>query len=229
MKKSPPLIDRRMFLGSNPLFVDLSDDDLNDLVAITQHKDYKANHTVIRQGESGDKMYIIVVGKVQVQMHIADGEDLPIGELVAGEAFGEISLFDKQPRTATVTTLEPCQFLVIGRDKFKEFLLQHPHVAIQQLTVMSKRLRASSDLLKDSLYSDVSARLARTLFDIAQAYGQQTRSGLKVNIAFDNKELGEIAGVPGEVVAAQLRHWKEAGVIRVNHGYLTLLKPEELH
>jgi len=224
-----PLIDKRMFLGSNPLFEDLRDEDLSDLVAITHSKQYRAHQTVIKQGRSGDEMYIIVSGKVRIHVHIADGEDLSVGELVAGEAFGEISLFDKQTRTATVTTAEPCHFLVLGRSKFKSFLLKHPHVSIQLLTVMSKRLRSSSDLLKDTLYSDVSARLAKTLCDIAHAYGQQTRSGLKVNIAFKDSELGEIAGVPGEVVAAQLRHWKDAGVIQMNHGCLTLLKPEELH
>jgi len=224
-----PLIDKRMFLGSNPLFEDLREEDLGDLVAITHSKQFRSHQTIIKQGRSGDEMYIIVSGKVRIHIHIADGEDLTVGELVAGEAFGEIALFDSETRTATVTTVEPSHFLVLGRDKFKDFLLRHPHVSIQLLTVMSKRLRSSSDLLKDSLYSDVSARLAKTLFDIAQAYGQQTRSGLKVNIAFNDRELGEIAGVPGEVVAAQLRHWKEAGVIQVSHGCLTLLKPEELH
>lgn len=228
MKKSP-LIDKRMFLGSNPLFEDIREEDLGDLVAITRSKQYKSHQTIIKQGQSGDEMYIIVSGKVLIQIHIADGEDLPVGVLAAGEAFGEISLFDNEARTATVTTTEPSHFLVLGRDQFKDFLLKHPYVAIQLLTVMSKRLRSSSDLLKDSLYSDVSARLAKTLCDIAQAYGQQTRKGLQVNIAFNDNELGEIAGVPGEVVAAQLRHWKDAGVIQVNHGYLTLLKPEELH
>lgn len=223
-----PLIDKRMFLGANPLFEELSEVDMDDLTAITSSKNIGAHHVVMSQGEYGEDMYIIVSGRVSVRMHLADDEEITMGELTQGEAFGEIALFDQKPRTATVMTLEPSRFLVIGRQAFNQYLMTHPQVAIQLLTVMSKRLRATSDSLRDSICSDISTRLGETLRNIAKAYGKNTSEGLQIDIAFGDQELGEIAGIPGDVVTAQLRHWQEQGIINMQHGHLILLKPEEL-
>lgn len=223
-----PLVDKRMFLGANPLFEGLAPEDLNDLVATTRQRSVATGQTVLRQGERGRDMYIIVSGSVSIRLRLAGDEEVAVGELAAGEAFGEIALFDEQPRTASVVTREPCRFLVIDRDAFKAFLLVHPRVAIQLLSVMSKRLRATDDLLKDALYADVASRLAQTLRNIAGAYGKNTRAGLRIDVAFDDDELGRIAGVPGDVVTAQLRHWSNAGLISVHRGHLTLIKPAEL-
>jgi CRP-like cAMP-binding protein len=145
-----------------------------------------------------------------------------------GEAFGEIALFDRCTRTATVVTCEPSEFLVLHRDAFNAFLLNHASVAIQLLSVMAKRLRKTNDLLKDSMYSEITARLADAIRNIANAYGKHTRKGLQIDFVFDDNELGEIAGIPGDVVTAQLKHWRKEGVINVSHGYLTLIKPEAL-
>ncbi|KAF0190412.1 MAG: putative transcriptional regulator with a cAMP binding domain Crp family [Gammaproteobacteria bacterium] len=223
-----PLVDKRMFLGANPLFEGLAPEDLNDLVVTTRHKSVTTGQTVLRQGDPGRDMYIIVSGRVSIRIRLADDEEIAVGELTAGEAFGEIALFDEQPRTASVVTCEPCRFLLIDRDAFKAFLLIHPRVAIQLLAVMSKRLRATDDLLKDALYADVASRLAETLRNIAGAYGKNIRNGLRIDVPFDDRELGRIAGVPSDVVTAQLRHWANAGLISVHRGHLTLIKPAEL-
>lgn len=72
-----PLIDKRMFLGANPLFEELSEDDMEDLTAITSSKNIGAHHVVMSQGEYGEDMYIVVTGRVSVRIHLADDEELP--------------------------------------------------------------------------------------------------------------------------------------------------------
>lgn len=218
----------RQFLGDNPLFHEIQPEDLDALMALTKFIQVSANKVVIHQGDIGDDMYFIQDGSVYIRLQIADNEELTIGELFSGEAFGEIALFDRQPRTASVVTAEPCEFLVLTRDVFHQFLSENPHVAIQLLTVMSRRIRAANDFLKESMYSDVTSRLAQTLRKIAKAYGKHTTKGLKIDIEFADKELGEYAGIPADIVSAQLKHWQKAGIIKINHGCLTLIKPEEL-
>lgn len=224
----PPLVDRRMFLGAHPLFTDLSPADLGDLVATTKQTSTSAGQTVLRQGDVGREMYVIISGRVGVRVRLADHEELTVGELGAGEAFGEIALFDEQPRTATIVTLDPCRFVVIDRAAFRNYLLAHPRVALQLLRVMSQRLRATDDLLKESVYAEISSRLAQTLRNIAAAYGIRTRDGVRIDVPFEDQEIGRIAGVPDDVAVAQLRHWANAGVISVHHGRVTLVKPGEL-
>jgi len=222
------LEDKRRHFQRNPLFSEIGEDALTDLLATTTSRTYGAQQVVIKQGEPGDDMYVIVQGRVSIRLHLADEEDITIGELTAGEAFGEIALFDQCTRTATVVTSEPSEFIVIHRDAFNAFLMSHASVAVQLLSVMAKRLRKTNDLLKDSMYADVTARLADAIRNIANAYGKNTRKGLQIDFVFDDKELAEIAGVPGDVVTAQLKHWRKEGVINVSHGYLTLIKPEAL-
>lgn len=223
-----PLVDKRMFLGANPLFGEFTAEELRDLESITTIKQFGAHSEVVRQGQPGEEMYIIESGSVNILLHLADQEDVVIGKLCAGEAFGEIALFDEQPRTATAVTCEPCRLLAIGRQAFNGFLTQNPQAAVKLLAVMSRRLRAASDFLRDSLYTDVAARLATTLRNIAKAYGKNTSKGLQIDTTFDAQELGNIAGVPGDLVKAQLRHWCAEGVINMRHGYLTIVKPEVL-
>jgi CRP-like cAMP-binding protein len=93
---------------------------------------------------------------------------------------------------------------------------------------MSRRLRAADNFLKEVIHTDVTARLAETIKNIARAYGKHTPEGLKIENAFADQELGEYAGIPADIVSAQLRHWQNAGIIKISHGCLTLIKPEEL-
>ncbi|MGD8938101.1 MAG: Crp/Fnr family transcriptional regulator [Gammaproteobacteria bacterium] len=222
------LDDKRRYFLNNPLFSEIDGDVLTDLLVTTTSQSFGARHVVLKQGEPGDEMFVIVRGRVDIRLHLADEEEITIGELSAGEAFGEIALFDQCSRTATVVTSEPSEFLVLHRDAFNAFLLKHACIAIQLLSVMAKRLRKTNDLLKDSMYSEITARLADAIRNIANAYGKQTRKGLQIDAMFDDNELGEIAGIPGDVVTAQLKHWRKEGVINVSHGYLTLIKPEAL-
>ena len=223
-----PLVDQRLFLGNFSLFSNLADADLEDLLSLTHRQHYKAHSLVVRQGETEDDMYMIASGSVDVRLHLADNEDITLGKLAIGDAFGEIALFDHQPRTASIVTNESSDFLILSRKNFETFLLSHPHVALQLLSVMSKRARATNDFLKEKMYLDITTRLGETLTNIAHAYGKNTSKGLKIDVKFKDQELGKLAGIPSDIVTAQLRHWEKTGVINKHFGYLTLKKPEEL-
>ena len=220
--------DRRRYVANSALFSDIGDTVLDDLIQVTTIRSYADQQVILREGEPGNEMFFILKGKVLIRLNLAHDEAITIGELGASESFGEIALFEHCARTATVVASAPCELLVLHRDAFNDFLLQHAAVAIQLLSVMARRLRKTNELLKDTMYAEVTNRLAEAIRNIANAYGKHTRKGLQIEALFDDEELGKIAGVPGDVVAAQLKHWREEGVINVSHGYLTLLKPEVL-
>jgi len=223
-----PIVDNRIFLGNNPLFTNLSGSDLKNLMEITRSKHFHKNSFVVRQGDFGDDMFIIAQGSVLVRVQLAEGEDITIGKLVVGDAFGEIALFDQQARTANIVTCESCELLVLTRHIFEKFLLNNPHIAIKMLTVMAKRVRATNDFLKDKMYSEISIRLGEIITNIAHAYGKNTSKGVKIDMKFEDQELGRLAGIPCDVVTAQLRQWEKRGILDKHFGYLTLFKPEEL-
>lgn len=223
-----PLLDQRMFWGATGLFKGLAKADLEALLRCTSHVSARGGKVIIRQGESGDQMYMILSGRVRVSVSPTSGENITVGELLQGDAFGEIALLDQQARTATVTTCEECEFSVLSRAAFHDYLMVNPQVAIELLAVMSRRLRATDAYIKDALHCNVASRLADTLRKLAHAYGKNTRDGLLLELDFSERELGEIAGVPVDVVAAHMRHWKNDGHITTHHGHLTLVRPDAL-
>jgi CRP/FNR family transcriptional regulator, cyclic AMP receptor protein len=124
-------------LKSVPIFSDVeSDADLQQLGAGLGQVSFPSGHTIVQQGEVGQQLYILVTGKVKV--HSAD---LLLAELETGACFGEMSVFDAQPRSASVTTLEETTCLVLSRGQIHEIMQRNPSVAIALLKVLATRTR----------------------------------------------------------------------------------------
>jgi len=124
-------------LHSIPLFDRLDRKHLERLGMLTEEVDVPAGKVLIRQGELGDEMMVIVSGTVTVER---DGAQ--INALKHGDFFGEIALIDRGPRTATVTADTPCRLLVINHRDFHALLDEFPEVATEVLVTLAHRLRS---------------------------------------------------------------------------------------
>ena len=124
-------------LHSIPLFDRLDRKHLKRLGMLTEEVDVPAGKVLIRQGELGDDLMVIVSGKVTVER---DGAK--INTLGTGEFFGEIALIDRGPRTATVTADTPCRLLVINHRDFHALIDEFPEVAAEVLVTLAHRLRS---------------------------------------------------------------------------------------
>jgi len=123
-------------LHSIPLFDRLDRKHLGRLGMLTEEVDVPAGKVLIRQGELGDEMMVIVTGTVTVER---DGAQ--INSLKPGDFFGEIALIDRGPRTATVTADTPCRLLVISHRDFRALMDEFPEVATEVLVTLAHRLR----------------------------------------------------------------------------------------
>ena len=124
-----------------PLFGDLSRRELQILSASCREREYPAGASLLRQGETGVGLFILTAGTVRVTQLAPDGNVRELATLGQGEVFGEMSLLDDQPRTATVNALEPTRALVIPVWDFRAALREAPDIAIKLLAVMSRRIR----------------------------------------------------------------------------------------
>jgi len=124
-------------LHSIPLFDRLDQKHLKRLGMLTEEVDVSAGKVLIRQGELGDEMMVIVSGNVTVER---DGAK--INALKPGDFFGEIALIDRGARTATVTADVPCRLLVISHRDFHALMDEFPEVATEVLVTLAHRLRS---------------------------------------------------------------------------------------
>jgi len=210
------------------LLSELDSGSLDTLLEKTNIIDVPQGHTVITQGEIGNKMYLVLSGELEVSIILPNGDALIVNKINNGESFGEIALFDQRLRTASVKAITPCTLIEVERQQFVTFLSNHPEVTLQLLNIFSKQIRTTNDLMKESLFANISTRLAKTLNHIAHAYGRHTHNGLKIDSLFSDQELSEISGLPTEIVNSHLLDWQNKGLISFKQGYITIVNPEEL-
>lgn len=132
-------------LGRVPLFAGLSQKELEFLATRTDEVSVEAGRTLIEQGRPGDTFYLLLEGEARVQV---DGRDRP--PLHTGSFFGEISMLDRGPATATVVTTTPARLMVLSHAQFRDAVKANEQLLNRVLSAMADRLR------RDSLEGDSS-------------------------------------------------------------------------
>src|SRR5450631_4574336 len=140
-QKRPAVGERTMTLKAVPFFTQLSDKELDVVRSVAAEKNYSKNAVVLTEGEVGDSLYMIMSGKVKVFIGDEEGREIILKILGPGDFFGEMSLIDKQPRSASVATLDNSVFKVLSHDAFEMALDRAPRIAISVMQALAKRLR----------------------------------------------------------------------------------------
>jgi len=135
-------------LAEVPMFSLLDAAERTTLGELLDQRHFEKGDTVFSFGDAGDALYLVRSGRVQVFVENFQGDKIPLAENDPGDIFGEISLLDGGPRTATAVAVEDTECLSLDRDKLLEFVTRHPHAALDLLTVMGRRLRATDELLR---------------------------------------------------------------------------------
>jgi CRP/FNR family transcriptional regulator, cyclic AMP receptor protein len=127
-----------------PLFATLNPDELEDLLKHLETEKYPPNTVILWIDEPGDKLYVIEKGEVRVSYTNKDGKELTLGVQGEGTFFGELSLLDSGPHTATVRTVKETTLLTIDRATFYRYLDKHPQFSRTLLAIIVDRLRTST-------------------------------------------------------------------------------------
>ena len=143
------LMERILFFKRAPLFADLSPGDLKQVAMIAQEETYSDGVPIIREGEIGDVMFIIVSGEVRVLMTRGQKE-VELARRKAGEPIGEMALLSKEPRVATVTAVGTVRALWIDQKSFEALLRDRPDASLAVIQVLCQRLNEAGAKLHDS-------------------------------------------------------------------------------
>jgi CRP/FNR family cyclic AMP-dependent transcriptional regulator len=196
--------------------------DVTDLKEFAQHavpRTFPKNTIVVTEGDRTDSLYIIVSGKVKIYVSDEKGKEIVLSEAGSGEYFGEMVL-DEGPRSATVMTLEPTQFLVVPQDDFMDFVVNSPEFALHLILKLIKRVRALTHEVKSLALMDVYGRVARMLLELAVE-----RDGV---LAVENKptqqEMASRVAASREMVSRILTDLTTGGYIKVERDRIVIAK-----
>ncbi len=215
-------------LAEIPLFESLSQAELQDLLSLAEAKRYGRGQFIFNKGDPGDGLYAIAQGRVGIKTVSKIGKEILLNILEPGEVFGEIALLDGKERTAGAVALEPSELLFLGRGRFIPSLLQRPQISLRMIEVLCDRLRWTSDIIEDTVFRDVRSRLAKRLLGLMESYGEAGDAGTRINLKMSQENLGAMLGATRESINKELRHWQNAGVLRQDRGFITVLEPERL-
>ena len=155
-------------LRQAPLFSSLDDEAATALGSSMTETKLRRGDALFHEGDSGDELYVVIDGKVKVGRSATDGRENLLAIMGPGQMFGELSLFDPGPRSATVTAVTDVTFASLSHDDLLKWLDGRPLVARGLLSQLAARLRKSNDVVADLVFSDVPGRVAKALLDLAE-------------------------------------------------------------
>lgn len=136
--------ERLLLIRGVPIFTELRDDFLVRLASIMDEQSFAFRDRILTEGEEGRSMFVIAAGRVRV--HIGNRD---LKELKKGDFFGEMSLFDAEPRSASVTVIEPCDCLVLTQQQLYEAIDETPGIALNIIRIFSRRIRELNQTIRD--------------------------------------------------------------------------------
>jgi CRP/FNR family cyclic AMP-dependent transcriptional regulator len=193
--------------------------DLKDFAHHAVARTFPKNTIVVTEGDRTDSLYIIVSGKVKIYVSDEKGKEIVLSESGPGEYFGEMVL-DEGPRSATVMTLEPTQFLVIPKEDFEEFVKKSPDFALHLILKLIKRVRTLTNDVKSLALMDVYGRVARMLLDLAVEKGGK----LVIENKPTQQEMASRVAASREMVSRILTDLVTGGYIEVERDRIVIAK-----
>ena len=211
------------YIRDLPLLARLPDDDLKALAARGRVRRFTAGGTIFNEGDPGDSLYVVIEGRVRISRVSGSGDEATLALMGPGDCFGELSLFDGRPRSATATT----RAFVVSRDDFVAWVRERPEASLALLETLSLRLRRTDETVTDLVFLDLAHRLAKHLLTLAAALPEgdaRRRQRIQVTQA----ELASMLGVSRESVNKQLNQFARDGWISLGRGAVMIDDGEAL-
>lgn len=207
-------------LKSVPMFGGFPEDQLRVLATMVTRRSAPRGTVIMREGDPTDALYIVMSGRLKVMMGEADGKEVILGILGAGEFFGEMGLIDDSPRSATVIAIEPCELLAVGKRAFKKCLNENIALALAVLRVVVQRLRTADRKIGSLAMLDVYGRVARILLELAVE-----RDGkLQIPDKLTQKDIAARVGASREMISRIFSDLADGGYVRKENGQLVIAR-----
>lgn len=225
MEKAPKREVIEGCLKGLPVFKSLSDRHLSQLSKDFIIRRVKKGEIIFYQSDHSTDLYMVLDGIVKACLLSEEGEELILSTFNKGDFFGEMSLLDGKPRSATIIAEEDSTLGILRREKFLLALKNDPLIAIDLLSAVVQRLRIADEMIESLAFLDVSERLLKLLLQIAKTKGEKDKDGFFRIKRLTHKELASHTGASREAITKVLKVLNFRKVIMEENGYF-LISPD---
>lgn len=206
--------DLALTLGKSGLLGRLPSEDLARFEPVAARRAYRRGEVIFHQGDPGDTLHVLASGRVKVLVTAESGEQAVLAILGPGDCFGELSLIDGEPRSATVEALEPVQSVALLRSDFLRLVLTNPRTIEHLLCTLTARIRRTSEVVADLAFLDIEGRLAKKLLELAEEHGRSTEDGMEIELPITQGDLAAMIGATRTSVNRALTWYEDHGAIQ---------------
>ena len=198
----------RQMIKMVPLLSLLAEQRITALFPASQRRSYARHSFIVRAGDKANGLYVILAGRAKVLIDDGDAREVILTIIGPNEFFGEMSLIDEAPRSATVQAMEPCEMLYIPKTAFMECLKDNFGAAMLMLRVAVARLREADRKIESLALMDVYGRIARLI--IEEAHEENGEWVVEPGA----EQIARMVAASREMVSRVLKDLREKGLIR---------------
>lgn len=220
------MTDTTQLLRALPFFKDLNDRELDELASVAVPRNFQRGEVIFQEGTQGDVMYVIREGRVLIKREHVGGRSIALTEMGKGDIFGELAVFDKEMRSATVECVAPTQVVALTSRDVSRVLTRNPEIAMKVIVSLSRRLRAANSRIGDQYFQSTEGRIVNVVLGLAEQQNGNVEPGSFVRA--NQSEIAQLASTSRETVSRFLASCQRSDLLTTFRGRLQIRDPDGL-
>jgi CRP/FNR family cyclic AMP-dependent transcriptional regulator len=204
------------YIKKVPLFARLNENQQHALAQICIRRSYNGNTVLFSEKEIGNVFYMVISGSVKIFTTGSSGEEKILSICKSGESFGELSLIDGKPRSASAQTLESCVLLSMTAQNFLELLRNHFDITLVIMQELSNRLRDTNQQVYDLTFLDARTRVIKSLITMANKHGIRSENKIIIKLVLNFDEISQLAGVQKVILMQVIHDLEEKQILAIS-------------
>lgn len=201
--------DIKLNLSKVPLFKELSDEELESIVDISQSRFYKQKMFVFMQDDPLDRVFFIQTGKIKIYKTDIAGKEQIVSVLQEGEMFPHAGFFRKGGYPAHSEVIEDATLIVISIAEFENILISHPELCIKLFKVMGEKIIDLQNRLEEQILHNTFEQIVMLLLRLCKTNGIKINNNYKITTHFTNRELANMIGTSRETISRTINSLKK--------------------
>jgi CRP/FNR family cyclic AMP-dependent transcriptional regulator len=224
--EAPAMENKVWYLKQNRLFAAATQEQVENCEHLFKTSVIPKRSMVFDQGDSRRLVYLIKRGKIRISRLTADGKEVTVAVLGAGDIFGEETLFDDQPRTTIATCIEETLLCTSRADDLFALLSQNPALALNVAKVLSNRLGDASATMEDLAYAKVPDRIMHLFSRLASEHGVEAGDHVEIDVRLTHADIASLIGSTRETVSLEMSNLTRTGRVRIDGRAIAIPKSE---
>lgn len=206
----------------------LDDEEKEELHRYMRFVNYRAGETIYLPGDPSDTVYTLHRGRVRLSYLDESGRRLTFAIIGRGQLFGETALVSEGPRRWVAEAIEDTTLCIVHKGDLLSFTHRNPKLVLKIIKLIGERMVEIESKLEHLLFKDARARLAGTLSQLGQDFGERGAEGVRIGFTLTHQELAYLIGASRETTSAILGELEREGLISKGRGKIVLIDPDGL-